>query len=71
MGMPRTIIRTPENIEWVRNAVDNSPKRSTCRHASTLYMSNTSVCHILHKDLSYHAYKLQMSHKLSNHDYVS
>lgn len=69
-GRPRTV-RTPENIERVRSAIDRSPRRSATRHAALLHVSDRSVRRILHSDLSYHPYKLQVTHKLSERDYAS
>jgi len=36
-------VRTPENVEAVRNAVDQSPRRSAVRHAQALRLSDTTV----------------------------
>lgn len=69
-GKPRTV-RTPENIERVRNAIDRSPRRSVNKHAAVLHLSDRSVRRMLHSDLSYHPYKMQVTHKLSERDYAS
>lgn len=53
-------VRTPENIERVREAVIRSPQRSARRQAVALNLSRTSVCRILHEDLKFHPYKIQM-----------
>ncbi|KAJ4433126.1 hypothetical protein ANN_15383 [Periplaneta americana] len=42
-------IRTPENIQRVRLAVQRSPSRSAVRHAAALRISDRTVRRILHK----------------------
>jgi hypothetical protein len=49
-GRPRTI-RTPENVESVRASIQQSPKRSACKHAMTLGISSRSLRKILNADL--------------------
>jgi len=49
-------------------SVSRSPRRSACKHAHALRMSDRSVQRILHSDLSLHPYKLQVVHALSNRD---
>jgi transposase len=41
-------LRTPENIERVRQAFVRSPRRSAVRNAIALRMSDRTVCQILH-----------------------
>ena len=48
----RRSIRTPENVERVRAAVVQSPRRSARRHAVALGISDRSVRRILHMDLN-------------------
>jgi transposase-like protein len=48
-GSERTV-RSPENVEVVRNTVDQSPRRSAVRHAQGLRLSDTTVQRILHHD---------------------
>ena len=69
-GKPKTV-RTPENIERVRIDFQRSPKRSAHRHAQTLGISRTSLRRILHKDLNFHPYKLQIVQELSDRDHAS
>jgi transposase len=59
-GSQKTV-RTPENIERVREAFERSPRRSAARHATTLGITPTSVRRILHNDLHYHPYKIQIN----------
>ncbi|KAL4712382.1 hypothetical protein ACJJTC_001543 [Scirpophaga incertulas] len=48
-------IRTPENIDRVRQSVLRSPRRRSARkHAVAMGISDTSVRRILHKDLQFH-----------------
>ncbi|KAJ4441354.1 hypothetical protein ANN_11209 [Periplaneta americana] len=42
-------VRTPENIQRVRLAVQRSPSRSAVRHAAALRISDRTVRRILHK----------------------
>ena len=51
-------VRTEENIERVRVALTRSPQHSAMKHASELNISDTSLRRILHKDLSFHPYKI-------------
>ena len=66
-GRPR-IVRTPENVERVREAILRSPQRSVRRHAPQLRMSDRSVRRILHFDLNFHPYKMQLVHELKPQD---
>jgi hypothetical protein len=49
-------VRTPENIERVRNAVNRSPRHSARKHASALALSRSSMGRILHSDLHYQGF---------------
>lgn len=62
-------VRTPENIETVRDAVARSPQRSARRHAVSLGISYTSLRRILHKDLHYQPYKIQIVQELNEADF--
>jgi len=42
-GVSKRMVITPENVEAVRNAVDQSPRRSAVRHAQALRLSDTTV----------------------------
>lgn len=57
-------VRTPENIQRVRLAVQRSPSRSAVRHAAALRISDRTVRRILHKDLKFHPYKIQVAQQL-------
>jgi len=45
------IVRTPENIAVVREAIERSPHISARRHSLSFGLSEASVRQILHKDL--------------------
>ena len=48
---PRTV-RMPENVKAVRASIQQSPKRSTRKHAMALGISSRSLRRILHADLN-------------------
>lgn len=60
-------VRTVENAERVRAAVQRSPERSAKRHALALNISNRSFRRIL-KDLHFHPYKIQVVQELLPRD---
>ena len=62
------IVRTPEIIENVRQGVLRSPQRSTRRRAITVGISRTSLRRILHNDLRYYPYKIQIVQALHHGD---
>jgi len=64
-------IRTPENIETVRTALEQSPQRSVRRHAASLNISVRSLRRILHKDSNFLPYKIQVAQKLQERDLIS
>jgi len=68
-GGPAQTVRTPENIEAVRNALEQSPRRSAVRHAQALRLSDTTVRRILHQDLNFHPYKLMLVQELNQQDF--
>jgi hypothetical protein len=53
-------LRTPENIERVRQAFVRSSRQSAVRDAIALRMADRTVCRILHGDLNFHTYKMVM-----------
>ena len=57
---------TPDNIAGVLASVSHSLRRPARKHAQVLCMSDRSLWHILHSDLSLHPYKLQEVNALSN-----
>lgn len=61
-------VRSPENIERARIAVEQSPTRSAKRHSQALNISNTSFRRILKHDLHFHPYKIQIVQKLKAQD---
>jgi hypothetical protein len=65
------IVRTPENIAVVREAIERSPHRSARRHCVSLELSEASVRRILHKDPHFCPYKIQVTHALHESDYVN
>jgi transposase-like protein len=66
-----TSLRTPENIERVRQAFVRSPRRSARRNAIALRMSDRTVCLILHEDLNFHPYKMVMAQAINDQDRVN
>ena len=50
-------------------AFERSPRRSAVRHATTLGITSRSVRRILHKDLHYQPYKMQIVQALNTRDY--
>lgn len=63
-------VRTPENIERVRQALLRSPRRSARRQSAALGISNRSVRRILHGNLHFHPYKLVVVQQLNVRDYA-
>jgi hypothetical protein len=54
----------PENIVVARNAIERSSHCSVCCHSVSLRLSQASVQWILHKDLHFYPYKIQVTHAL-------
>jgi hypothetical protein len=69
-GRPRSV-HTPDNAERVREAMLQSPHRSARWQALALGLKDSSIQRILHKDLHYHPYKIQVAQELSEHDKVN
>ena len=67
-GRPRSV-RTPENIQIVRESVMRSPRRSAHKHSAALSLSLRSVRRILHLDLKFHPYKLMVVQELLDRDH--
>ncbi|KAK9721739.1 hypothetical protein QE152_g20740 [Popillia japonica] len=67
VGSSRTV-RTPANIDGVREAVERSPARSTRRQSQALNLSNTTLRRIMHKYLMLYPYNIQIVHQLSPQD---
>jgi hypothetical protein len=55
----------------VREAIERSPHRSARRHSASLGLSEASIQRILHKDLHFFPYKIQVTHALHERDYVN
>ena len=62
-GASRTV-RTPENLQRVREAFERSPRRSACQHSRILGLSRKSLFRML-KDIKFHPYKLQELQQLN------
>jgi len=58
-------VRSHENIQHVRRALERSPRRSVLRHSQLLNSSDRSVRRILHHDLHFHLYKLHIIQELT------
>lgn len=65
-GAPRTV-RTPENVETVREAFERSPRRSARQQSRILGISRKSLFRIL-KEIRFHPYKLQVVQKINERD---
>ena len=69
-GMLKTV-GTSENIAVVREAIEIGQHRSARRHSMSLGLSEASVRQILHKDLYFCSYKIQVTHAPHERDYVN
>ena len=63
------MVRTPENVQLVRESIEQSPRRSARKHAVALGISDRSLRRIFHEDLSFHPYKLMPVQELNATDY--
>jgi len=63
--------RTPENIEAVRTSFEKSPRRSVRKQAAALDLRRTTVRRILHNDLNFQPYKIQIVQELKPTDYMA
>ncbi|XP_069594588.1 bromodomain-containing protein 7 isoform X2 [Ranitomeya imitator] len=68
---PERRITTPQNIERVRAAVLQSPKRSARKQSFALGISRRSLHRILHDELNFHPYKMCVVQHLSAWDYLT
>ena len=57
-GAPQTV-RTPENLQRVREAFERSPRPSARQHSRILGVSRRSLFRML-KEIKFHPYKLQV-----------
>jgi transposase len=64
-------LRTPDNIERVRQAFVRSPRRSASRNAIALRMSDRTVRRILHEGLNFPPYKMVMVQAINDQDTVN
>jgi len=67
-GRPRSV-RTPENVQTVRASIEQSPRRSSRKHAAALRISDRSVRRMLHQELGMHPYKMILAQELSERDW--
>lgn len=68
---PAISVTSPQNIERVRAAVLQSPKRSARKQALALGISRRSLHRILHSELNFHPYKMCVVQQLSARDYLT
>jgi hypothetical protein len=66
-GSVKTVL-TPENIAVVTESIERSPHRSARRHSVSLGLSEVNVGRILHKDLQFDPYKIQVTRALYERD---
>jgi hypothetical protein len=64
-------VRTPDNVEWVRHTILQSPHRSAWQQSLALHLNNSSGCQIHHKDLHYFLYKIHVAQELGEQDKMS
>jgi hypothetical protein len=69
-GSVKTVC-TPKNIAVVKEATERSPYHSACHHSVSLGLPEASTGQILHKDLHFHPYKIQVTHALHECDYIN
>jgi len=62
-------VRTRENVQQILASIEQSPRRSTRKHAAALGISDQSVRRILHADLKMHLYKMMVAQELSVTDW--
>jgi hypothetical protein len=62
-GRPRTV-RTPENVRRVAHEFQRSPQRSARCHSIALRLPPRTVRRILHEDLKFHPFKIQVVQQL-------
>jgi len=65
------MVCTPENIVVMREAIERSPHRSGRCHCVSRGLSEANIRWILHKDLHFYPYKIQVTHALHERDYVN
>jgi hypothetical protein len=63
--------RSPGNIPAVRETIERSPHRSSRRHCVSLGLSEARLRRILHKELHFYPYIIQVSHALHERDYLN
>jgi hypothetical protein len=64
-------VRTLENIAVVKETIERNLHRSARRHSVSLGLSAASVRRILHKDIVFFSYKIQVTHALHERDNVN
>ncbi len=68
-GRPVTV-RTPENVNRVRSALQTSPRRSAVKHSQALKISRRSFSRML-KAMYFHPYKILITQQLLPTDYAA
>ena len=64
-------VRAPDNVKWGGDTMFRSPCRLAWRQALAPRLNECSFRRILHKDLHYDPFKVQVAHDLSEWDKVS
>ena len=60
--------RTPDNIERVRDSVNQNPGTSIRRRSQELGLARESLRLILEDDLKLHPYRIQIKHSMTDSD---
>lgn len=58
----------PKNVNRVRNAMLHSPRQLARQHSLAFGINVRSFCRMLHCDLHYHPFKIQIVQALSEQD---
>jgi len=66
-GRPRTV-RTLESVCRVAHAFQCSPQRSARHHSIALHLTPRTVRRILHEELKFHPFKIQLVQQLLTRD---
>jgi hypothetical protein len=63
-------VHAAHNIAAVREAIEHSPHHFVRPYAASLSISYTRVRQILHEDLHFHHFEVQIVHTLNDNDHA-